>query len=252
MIANFINHRRLLSRILLTLLPLCVWHSSLASEAVRTLIVPVNEAKLSSQLAARITHINVKTGSKFSKGDTLIRFDCGLHQAELNKSLAELKSAQAKLSSNKKLRSLGSGSDLDLAIALSEVNKTKAQRARARELVKHCQVLAPFNGRVHEIFVNRFESVRQGDSLIDILDDKHLRLEMFVPSSWSSWLKIGDSFDVKIGETGKHYKAKVNMIGARVDPVSQSIALYGEIDNSSQDLLAGMSGTASFSQSADQ
>ncbi len=240
------NYRIRLSLVIIAMLLFPAGQACAASGVIRVLVVPVHEAKLSSQLSARVTAIEVKSGEQFHQGDTLIRFDCAIHQAELAKSKAEYKSAQARLASNKKLRSLGSGSALDLAVARAELEKAAAERARARKRVSQCQVAAPFDGRVNELFINRFESVREGDDLADILNDRQLRLEMFVPSDWLRWLKPGTPFDVQIGETGKTYAAKISMIGARVDPVSQSIALHGEIIGDAADLLAGMSGTASF------
>ena len=67
-----------------------------------------------------------------------------------------------------------------------------------------------------------------------------------MPSKWLRWLKVGSPFRVLIDETGRRYNARVTIIGARVDPASQSVEVLGEFNEKPADLLAGMSGAARF------
>lgn len=71
-----------------------------------------------------------------------------------------------------------------------------------------------------------------------------------MPSRWLVWLKPGHSFQVAIDETGKTYPAKVQRIGARVDPVSQSVKLSAAIDGKFPELIAGMSGRVALTPPA--
>jgi hypothetical protein len=63
-----------------------------------------------------------------------------------------------------------------------------------------------------------------------------------VPSRWLAWLKPGHQFRVRIDETTDTYPAKITRLGARVDPVSQSIKIAAVIDGRFPQLIAGMSG----------
>jgi membrane fusion protein (multidrug efflux system) len=78
--------------------------------------------------------------------------------------------------------------------------------------------------------------------LLDVLDDRNLDVELIVPSRWIGWLKPGYRFQVHIDETEKDYSARISRLGGRVDPVSQSIRVSGEITDPATELLAGMSG----------
>lgn len=53
---------------------------------------------------------------------------------------------------------------------------------------------------------------------------------------------------MQIDETGKTYPAKFIRIGARVDPVSQSVKVAAAIDGRFPDLMAGMSGRVQVRQ----
>ena len=53
---------------------------------------------------------------------------------------------------------------------------------------------------------------------------------------------MGSTVRIAIDETGKTYPAKVQRLGARVDPVSQSIKVMAAIDGRYAELMSGMSG----------
>ena len=60
--------------------------------------------------------------------------------------------------------------------------------------------------------------------------------------AWLAWLKAGGPLQVQIDETQKTYPARFTRIGARVDPVSQSVKVAAAIDGRFPELIAGMSG----------
>ena len=59
-------------------------------------------------------------------------------------------------------------------------------------------------------------------------------------SRWLSWLKVGYKFDLHIEETDKSYPVSVTRLGGRVDPVSQSIKVFGEILSGANELMADL------------
>lgn len=84
--------------------------------------------------------------------------------------------------------------------------------------------------------------VQQGNELLEIIGSGPLQLEFIAPSAWQPQLKPGAAFAVRIDETGKSYDAQLVRVGARVDPVSQSIKITAAITGSHPELMAGMSG----------
>ena len=104
------------------------------------------------------------------------------------------------------------------------------------------RIYAPFAGRVAEQRVREQQYVQAGQPLLDILDDSVLELEFLVPSVWLRWVKPGGAFEVQIDETRKTYPARFTRLGARVDPVSQSVKAVAAIHGRFPELMAGMSG----------
>ena len=105
-----------------------------------------------------------------------------------------------------------------------------------------CAVAAPFSGRVAEQKVREQQYVQPGQVLLDIIDDSVLEVEFIMPSRWLSQVRAGSAVHIAVDETGRSYPARVLRMGARVDPVSQSVKVVAAIDGRPPELMAGMSG----------
>ena len=77
-------------------------------------------------------------------------------------------------------------------------------------VVARCTIAAPWPGRVAERHVQRYQSVGEGQPLLDVLDDRTLEVEMIVPSTGLAWLKPGHRFELAIDETGERYAAELD------------------------------------------
>ena len=209
---------------------------------IRAQLMPRRYTTLAAEIGAKVSRLPVAEGGRFKSGETLVVFDCSLQQAQLNKAKAALASADKTWSANKRLAELNSVGRVELDVSESEVAKAKAEVAANAAVIGKCALSAPFAGRVAEQKVREQQYAQPGQALLEIIDDSQLELEFIVPSKWLVWLKTGHGFPVAIDETGKTYPAKVQRIGARVDPVSQSVKLSATIDGKFPELIAGMSG----------
>jgi RND family efflux transporter MFP subunit len=216
--------------------------SAIERQDIRAQLAPRRYTTLAAEVGARISRIDVAEGGRFREGQPLVTFDCSLQQAQLQKAQAALLAAERTFAANKRLAELNSVGKLELDVAEAESSKARAEVSFMTISLGRCRIAAPFNGRVAEQHVREQQYVQPGQPLLDILDDSALELEFIVPSRWLVWLKPNQSFQVAIDETGKTYPAKVQRIGARVDPVSQSIKLSAVIDGHFSELVAGMSG----------
>lgn len=209
---------------------------------IRAQLTPRRYTTIAAEIGAKVASIPVGEGGAFRAGQVLVSFDCSLQKAQLDKAQAELEGADQTLRANLRLEQLNSVGQLELDLSKSAVNKAKADVGANRAVLAKCQVSAPFSGRVAEQKVREQQYVQPGQALLDILDDSVLELEFLVPSVWLRWLKVGSAFEVQIDETRKTYPAKFTRIGARVDPVSQSVKVAAAIHGKFPELMAGMSG----------
>jgi membrane fusion protein, multidrug efflux system len=213
---------------------------------IRAQLTPRQYTTLSSEMAGRIDSIAAKVGAHFQKGDVLIEFDCAVQRAQERSASAVLMRAEKTYTIDQRLVALKSMGQLELDIAGAEVEKAKAEVAAAAAVTSKCTITAPFSGVTAEQKARAFQYTTPGQALLDILDDHGLEIELIAPSRWLSWLKPGYGFQVHVDETSKDYPAKVTRLGGRVDPISQSIKVIGEITGDAPELMAGMSGRATI------
>jgi membrane fusion protein (multidrug efflux system) len=212
----------------------------------QVILSPKRTAVLSSQIAGTIKAIPVKEGESFAEGTPLVVFDCTIYQADYDKANAQLTSKKSAYASNSQLARVKAISNAELAQSKADVLSLDADVKIKQYTVGYCTVTAPFAGTMVNRKVHEFETVRQGQELVEILDNSDLNIELIVPSAWLSWLNINTPFDLFIQETQKDYPAHVTKILPQVDSVSQSIRVFGQLDNPNKDLVGGMSGKASF------
>lgn len=211
-------------------------------QEIRAQLLPSRFTTLAAEIGAKISQLPVAEGGRFEAGQLLVSFDCALPQAMLQKARAELRAAERTHEANRRLAELNSIGLIEVEQSGAAVAKFAAE-ARAQQVVlSKCAVVAPFSGRIAEQKVREQQYVQPGQPLLDILDDSALELEFLVPSNWLVWLKVGQTFEIAIDETQKTYPARFVRIGARVDPVSQSIKVAAAIDGKFPELIAGMSG----------
>ena len=211
-------------------------------QEIRAQLMPRRYTTIAAEIAAKINQMPIVEGGAFRAGDILIGFDCSLQQAQYQKAEAELDSAEQTFKSNQRLAELNSVGLLDLELSRSAMAKAKAELNANKAILEKCKVPAPFAGRIAEQKAREQQFVQLGQPLLDIIDDSVLELEFLVPSSWLIWLRVGGGFQVQIDETRKTYPARFTRLGARVDPVSQSIKAVATIHGKFPELMAGMSG----------
>jgi len=212
------------------------------NQELRAQLSPRNYTTLAAEIGAKVDRITVKEGQAFRVGQTLVSLDCSLQQAQQQRAKAELSGAEKVLAANRRLAELHSIGEVELEVSAAQVEKLRAELAYVDATLAKCTVTAPFSGRVVEQKAREQQFVQGGQPLLDILDDSALELEFIVPSRWLAWLKAGYAFKVVIDETGQTYPARITRLGARVDPVSQSVKAAATIDGRFSDLISGMSG----------
>lgn len=211
-------------------------------QEIRAQLVPVRYTTLASEIGARIRRLPFAEAQAFRVGDVLAVLDCSVNRAHREKARAELAAAEATLKANEKLAALNSIGELELILAETAVRRARAEIGAQDAVLEKCTLVAPFSGRVAEYKVREQQFVQPGQSLMDVLDDSALEVEFLAPSFWLGWIRIGYGMQVSIDETRRSYPAQVTRIGARVDPVSQSVKITATIDGRFSELIAGMSG----------
>ena len=215
---------------------------------IRGLVKATAQATLASQVQGRIRQLPFKEGQRFQKGALLVALDCSRYEAELASAQAEYRAKNKTYENNLQLAKHQAVGELEVEVSQADADKAFAAVKVGQVNVNGCTVLAPFSGRVVKMIVNEHENVFPNDQLISLLDDSLLEIELILPSKSLAWLKIGTPFEYAVDETGRRYPAAVQDIGANVDPASQTVNVKGLFRTQPKNVLAGMSGTATFAE----
>jgi len=216
------------------------------TKEARALVVATEKVAISSEITARVEKINFLMGEAFDKGDVLITFDCKLYKAQLEVIKADHKSAKIQLKNDKELLDMRSIGELQYQLSESALRKAEAELSIAKLNVERCNIIAPYDGKVMDVYTNVFTSIEQRQPLMDIVGDGLLEAEIVAPSNWLKWLKKGHTVKIIIDETGEILDAKIISLGVTVDAASQTIELKAQFNKKYESLIPGMSGIVKF------
>tara|TARA_B100000575_G_scaffold84718_1_gene66896 strand:- start:3583 stop:4293 length:711 start_codon:yes stop_codon:yes gene_type:complete len=212
----------------------------------RALVSATEKVSISSEISARVEKINFLLGDSFSKGDVLISFDCKLYKAQYDVIQSNYDSAKIQLENDKQLLEMRSIGKLQYQLSVSALNRAKAELQISGLNVERCEVIAPYNGKVMDVYTSVFSTIQERQPLMDIVGDGLLEAEVIVPSKWLKWLKNGHEVEIQIDETGDILDAKIISLGAAVDAISQTIELKAQFNEKYDGLIPGMSGIVKF------
>ena len=218
------------------------------NQTARAVIISLDRTVLSSEIAGEIVELSKFEGDSFKKGESLIKIDCSIYKAQKRKIDIEKNIANLELEKNKKLDTFGSIGTFEVQISQENVNKQKAESDIVAINVSRCDIKAPFDGRIASKKVSKHQNIKPQDELLEIVGIDNLEAKVVVPSSWLVWLKKGTQFDLNVDETKTTVKAQIVQIDSIVDPTSQSIALRAKLLKPFENIIPGMSATATFPQ----
>ena len=172
------------------------------------------KSMLAAQNSGVVKSINFKIGDKVKKGKTLVQIDADVLNAQIRAIRANLKVAQdeQKNSSKDYLRYkklLESKSitqkeyDDSLLKSTSSSGNVKALEANLKELQIQSfkkSIKAPFSGVIVEKNINLGEWANAGTPIAKIVDTTKAEFIFNVPLNIVNGLKIGDMYDVNVGE----------------------------------------------------
>lgn len=214
--------------------------------AVRAVVRSVQNVTIGSELNSRIKAMPFRDGDAFAQGDILVQFDCARTNAEVAAALAVYNSYKTAHSNVVRMQHYQAAGSYAVDQAKFELDKSLAELQSLEAKRDTCTIVAPFKGRVVEKLAQAYEVAQPNQPLLKIVESTAQELVLMVPSHWISAAKIGSSFSVRIDETGTTYSAIVTQIGGAIDPISQSVRIIGELKAPVDGVAPGMSGTATF------
>lgn len=224
------------------------------SRPVKAALFPFREAVVVSEIDGLIRNYTVRIGEHFKSGDCIVTIDDTRYRIEVARAEAKLEeiAVQAKFAgeayrSQKKLFEEDFQSkieferrktEFDTLTARAKIAQTECDEARLR--LSYCKKTAPFDGRLEEMFCRTHETVRAGQPLYRIIDDRRLLAVMNIPLG--ELRPIGEVLRFLFEDGKCRADGKIWEVAPRADHRSGTIEVKVLLDNRDGRLTAGMTG----------
>ncbi|HEY4261248.1 MAG TPA: HlyD family efflux transporter periplasmic adaptor subunit [Schlesneria sp.] len=131
---------------------------------------------------------------------------------------------------------------IELAKYNQEVATLKRDQAAAH--LGAFRVTAPFSGTVNKVLRHKGEAIRQGDPVLEIVNTKRVRVEGFLDASKRRGVTTGMAVQIEPELRDPDGPAvllngKIAFIDTVVQPVTQQVRIWADVDNTDESLLPG-------------
>jgi len=197
-----------------------------------------------------------KTGTRYKKGETIIRINASEYSASVQSAKSNLYNELTSIMPDLRLdypdtypkwQKYLSGFDLSKSTPeLPEMTDDKEKffitgrgilssyynvKNLEQRLLKY-RISAPFDGVLTEALVTEGSLVRSGQKLGEFINTDVYELEVAVSKNFSDLLKLGEKVELIALDDSKKYTGKVSRINGRVDQASQTIKAFIEVVDS--------------------
>ncbi len=213
-----------------------------ASYAATGTVEAVRQGTLASQVSGRIIELRVRNGDVVEAGQLLIQIDVGdsadtaaASAAAASGAAARLVSARADFERAQRLRSQEylsvaalQRAEAAFRSAEAEAQATEAQAKAARTRAAWHSVVAPYAGRVTNLWVSAGDLATPGKPLLGFYSPTALRVIAHVPESVAARVHADQPAQLLVGESVPVTLATWRLIPA-VDPATHSVEVRAEL-----------------------
>ena len=180
----------------------------------------------------------------------MLRWEANYNEAYLaSQRLQDVAKQNAKLVAQQELdavqaKEASSAGSLDAA--KQRIQECQAEVNKVRSMMAYTTITAPFDGVITKRYVDTGALVPAGTSssaqvpVVDIAEDKRLRLTFSVPESAVSLVKVDAPVRITVGSLGVTIEGKVSRFSGKVDRATRTMSTEVAVDNSDGRLKPGM------------
>lgn len=237
---------------------------------------PYQQAALHAKIAGFLQSISVDVGDHVREGQAIAQLDVPELKNELDKATATLHASeqevvraeanyneaylaaerlQAVAKQNPKLvaeqeldavQSKEASAAGSLDAAKQHIQGCQADVNKVRSMLAYTSITAPFDGVITRRYADPGALIAAGTSssaqvpVVDIAEDKRLRLTFPVPESAVALVKVGAPVRITISSLGTALDGKVSRFSGKVDRATRTMSTEVEIDNADGRLKPGM------------
>lgn len=182
-----------------------------AMQKMYTGVVSAEEySKLAFKVSGPLIEMNVDAGQKVKKGTVIAAVDPLDYNLQFEANRAAYITAKSQLDRNKKLLEMQAISKQEYEIAEANFVKAKSAYETSQNTLADTKLKAPFDGFVEQKYVENYQKVQPGESIIKLVNPDKLEVSFILPETnvrlTREAMQVAVEFDTY---KGKWFKAKV-------------------------------------------
>lgn len=197
--------------------------------------------ELTPKTANLVTAIRFREGARVSRGAVLVELDSAQARAELAAAEAAQTESRSQYHRSRELATARvlSAAQLEQIEATLKANEARVAAAKAR--LEDTIIRAPFAGRTGLRRVSLGALVTPGMVITTLDDTSTLRIDFTLPEGLLGAVRPGLAVEASsIAWPGRAFRAKVESVDSRVDPVTRSFTVRARLANGDDALKPGM------------
>ena len=205
----------------------------------------IRSVAVTPQATGTIREILIKSGDMVKQGQVLAKLDSEEQVIARGQAQVALNSALEKSNLYHSIKSSVSRMDVfDSEIA--EQNARLQLQAAELNLTRR-NIVAPIDGIVGIVPVNIGDNVTTSIPIVTLDDRSEILVDYWVPERFANTVSVGQPVEaMSVARPGQVFSGVVEAVDNRIDAASRTLRLRARIDNSSDELRAGMSFSVSM------
>ena len=196
---------------------------------------------LRPEIAGRVSQILFREGEQVAKGQTLVKLDDSVQQADLDRARANLTLSKTKHERSIDLRNKGFISSQALDEAENNLKVAQADSELMTARISKATIRAPFSGVIGLRQVSVGDYVKEGQDMVNLEAIDPLKVDFRVPEINMSQVKDGQTLQLTLDALpDKTYDGRVFAINPLIDANGRSVVSRAHVPNKEGKLRPGM------------
>lgn len=214
---------------------------------------PARKATVSTRHSGTLSSVKVRKGDVVSKGQVLAEVNSQTVRSSYDMARASLEQARDGYDRATKVYSQGGVSEVQYMDLKTKLAQAEAAMATASRALDECEVKAPFDGVIDDVYANEGEDIPIAGRIASVLDLKGLEIRISVHENDISRIQKGAYALVDVPASGQDgLRARVTGRNLVPSPFSHSYECNLKLDRIPAGLLPGMSVKVRFEAPGDE
>ena len=214
---------------------------------------PFRTTELSFRVSGPIDRLDVYAGNYYRRGDIIAEIDPRDYRIRRERAEAVYRQAKAEYERISALYQKNNLSASTYEKARAEYTSAKAAFDTAVNELEDTRLVAPFNGYVGEVYVEKFQDIKASQPVLTFIDIDQLKIEAYVTQDIAYRVQPRQNVQLTLDvQPDTELEAQIAEVSKGTTQNNLSYLVTALLPNKEARLLAGMSGKIRFEESTSE